>query len=200
MELVPGRHVGPVKLMGGDRVASYAILWGSPAQPDQSPTKDFFSRRSDLALSGYRTTPMYFHHGLDKTMRADPQIGVWDRLEPDPVGLWAEGWLAKNHAYKEAIVALVKAGALSCSSESMPHLVVREPQPNGTSFIKRWPLSGISLTATPAEARLALGYDLSGLKAAFLAVGLNWPYREPVQSAGSGPHYGAAGVAALHSW
>jgi hypothetical protein len=97
---------------------------------------------------------MLYHHGQDDATRDDPVIGVWTKAWADDAGVWMQGQLDKAHRYHAAIKELTRRGLLRISTDSAPHLVQRQAQPNGTNEIKVWPVYAASLTPTAAEPRL----------------------------------------------
>jgi HK97 family phage major capsid protein len=129
------------------RVGGYLVSWGS--EEDRDLQNEWFSSDTDLKLDWYEKRPALYHHGLDKTLKADG-IGVIDVLRYDEdAGLWAEAQLDMHNAYVKRVLELVKQGVLSWSSGSIPHLV--EVDQRGQ--IKCWPVVEGSLTPTPADPR-----------------------------------------------
>ncbi len=154
------------------KVGAYAILFGSEDTPDLSPFQDFFTKKTDFWLGEWSKRPMLFHHAMDPATKAAPVIGTWNKAVLDDVGVWMEGQLDMAHKYASAVQQLVTMGKLRVSSDSAPHLVVRDQKPNGTNEIKRWPIMAASLTPTPAEPRLL---PVEALKSVFSAAGLDLP-------------------------
>jgi len=188
-----------VKMLADGRVRAYAVRFGTPDEPDISPQRDFFTKSTDFWLTAYTTRPMLYHHAQDPATKAEPVIGLWVKAGVDDVGVWLEGQLNQAHRYHAAIKEMVRRGALRLSSDSAPHLVVREPQPNGTNWVKRWPLLAASLTPTPAEPRLL---PVGELKAAFDAAGIAPPAElidETAEATASGDAGGGADHAAKAS-
>lgn len=145
---------GAVKALGDGRIGGYLVLFGDPDHPDQSAWRDFFTPDTDFALDedGTGTSTVYYQHGHD------PQLGMRKlgkaQLRKDDVGVWMETQLRLRDQYERAIYALASSGKLGLSSGTAAHLVVREPQPNGTHHIRHWPLGlDASLTPIPAEPR-----------------------------------------------
>jgi phage head maturation protease len=163
---------GAVKSLGDGRVGGYAVRFGDASEPDLSAFRDYFTKSTDFWLDHWSTRPMLYHHAQDEATKAAPVVGTWTSATVDSVGVWLEGQLNKAHQYHGAIKELVRRGALKLSSDSAPHLVVRERQMNGAHEIKRWPLLAASLTPTPAEPRLmAIDY----IKALYTEAGIDLP-------------------------
>ncbi len=173
-----------VKTLGENRIGGYGVLFGSEDQPDLSEQKDFFTKATDFFLDKLGPIrPMLYHHAQEEATAMIPVVGLWDKAVQDDVGVWLEGELDKAHRYRKAIGELVAKGALALSSDSAPHLVLREKAGKGTHRITRWPLFCCSLTPTPAEPRLA-PVDFETIKAAYKAVGIALPVSvEDAQSA-----------------
>lgn len=144
-----------VKALDGDRVGALAVRFGSAAEPDMSSVRDYFTKATDYWLDAWDRRPMLYHHALDESTRDAPRIGTWTKATVTDEGVWLEGQLDRSHRYYGAIKELIKRGVLRVSSDSAPHLVLRERQANGTHEVKRWPLLAASLTPTPAEPRLS---------------------------------------------
>ena len=158
-----------VKMLPNGGIGGYAVRFGSDAEPDLSPFADYFTKSTQFWLDAWATRPMLYHHAQDAATKDAPVVGRWTSARMDDVGVWLEGQIDQAHRYAGAVKELVKRGVLKLSSDSAPHLVVREQRPNGTHEVKRWPLLAASLTVSPAEPRLM---PVSALKAAFDAAGL----------------------------
>lgn len=142
-----------IKALDDDRFGGYAVLWGSPAAKDL--TDEYFTADTDLGLELHASPdlpsvhiPSLYHHALDKKM-STALIGTIDTVEPDDIGLWAEGQWNKRFKYLGKVKELVSKGALGYSSGSMPHHVEKARD----GHIKKWPIWEISMTPTPAEPR-----------------------------------------------
>lgn len=164
-----GDYEDSVKMLPDGRIGGYAVRFGSADEPDLSDMRDYFTKSTDFWLEAWATRPMLYHHAQDEATKAAPVVGTWTGASVDSVGVWLEGQLNKAHRYHAAIKELVQRGMLKLSSDSAPHLVVRERQPNGTNEIKRWPMLAASLTPTPAEPRLL---PISHIKALYAEAGL----------------------------
>lgn len=161
-----------VKALGDGRIGGYAVIYGSPDQPDLSSARDFFTKSTDFWLDKWSQRPIIYHHAMDDATADAPVVGLWDKALQDDIGIWLEGQLDQAHQYRAAITKLVEAGALALSSDSAPHLVKRKKAAKGTHEVTRWPLLAASLTPTPAEPRLL---PVEQIKSAFKAAGIDLP-------------------------
>lgn len=158
-----------VKSLGSDRIGGYAVRFGSEEEPDLSDYRDYFTKSTDFWLDAWPQRPMLYHHAQDEATKNAPVVGMWTSATVDDVGVWLEGQLNSAHRYATAIKEMIRRGALRLSSDSAPHLVVREAKSNGAHEIKRWPMLACSLTVSPAEPRLL---SVRALKMAFHDAGL----------------------------
>lgn len=141
-------HIYAVKALGNGRIEAYAVRWGSPAEPDRSREKDFFTPQTDLMLNAWGwPRPILYEHQAD-------QVGEWYGARKDSVGVKLNGQLDTSHPRYAELDRDIRAGTYYLSSDSAPHLVKRRQQPNGTNELERWALLTASLTKTPAEHRL----------------------------------------------
>lgn len=141
------RSAQAVKAIGNPdegRVGGYLVAWGNPSQRDLHG--EYFTPDTDFSLDWYPRRPALFHHGLDGTMKST-LIGAITSIKADDVGLWAEAQLDMHSKYVQAIMQMVKQGALGWSSGSLPHLV----EVDNAGHIRKWPIVEGSLTPTPAE-------------------------------------------------
>lgn len=190
-----------VKSIGdSDEISGPAIRYGSASEPDISRERDFFTKSTNFWLDAWDKRPMIWHHALPqddlirslqeagaadgeiKAMReaityldAHPMIGTWTKAVADPATVWMNGILDKAHRYRSAIKRMVELGMLKISTDSLPQLVVRERQPNGTHEVKSWPIVAASLTPTAAEPRLL---DVSSMKLYYEEAGIAFPFDE----------------------
>lgn len=157
-------EAGAIKVSNdGATVIAQAIRFGAPDDHDLSPHNDFFTKSTDFWLDHWRVRPMLYHHAQDPGTAADPVIGWWTKAWTDDIGVWLEGQLNVAHRYYAAITELIRRGLLRISTDSAPHLVIREPR-GAAQEVKRWPIIAASLTPAPAEPRL-LPADLKSLLA-----------------------------------
>jgi len=162
-----------VKMIDEDTgvIQGYAVRFGSAEEPDVSEHRDYFTPATEYWLDQWDRRPMLYHHAQDPATKAVPVIGSWIEAGMDEVGVWLKGQLDAAHRYHAAIKELVRRGLLRISTDSAPHLVVRQPMPGGAHKVLRWPIMAASLTPTPAEPRLLpveykslfaeLGYEAS---------------------------------------
>jgi len=136
-----------VKAIGDGRVSGYLVRFSTETDPDL--TGDFFTKSTDFGEVS--STPILYHHGLDKTVGIRP-FGK-GTLKMDEVGVWIDAQLEMADAYQKAVYKLAEAGKLGWSSGTASHLVRREEQGKAWHVVS-WPLGlDASLTPTPAEPR-----------------------------------------------
>lgn len=143
-----------VKLLADGTIVAQAVRFGSADEPDMSEMRDYFTKSTDFWLGKWDRRPMLYHHGMDEGTRDAPVIGEWVKAWADDAGVWLQGQLDRAHKYAAAIKELARRGLLRVSTDSAPHLVQRERGPNGTHYVKTWPILAASLTTSPAEFRL----------------------------------------------
>lgn len=134
------------------RVGGHLVLWGDAEHTDISPYRDYFAKDTRFRLEHRTAVEAIYHHGRDPILQ-DREIGLGS-VKADEIGLWYEGQLHLRDEYERKVWAMVKAGKLGLSSGSVPHLVRREKQANGSHKITSWPIVEASLTPTPAEPRI----------------------------------------------
>jgi len=129
------------------KIGGYLVRFSTAADPDLAG--DFFTPLTDFGNA--KSSPILYHHGLDKTLKAR-SLGLGD-LKTDDVGVWLEGQLNLRDDYEQAIFEMAKQGKLGWSSGTASHLVQRKAV--GKSWeITSWPLGlDASLTPTPCEPR-----------------------------------------------
>lgn len=139
------------------RIGGHLVLFGGPEAHDATPTRDYFTPRTDFDLpaSGAQST-VYYHHGLNAALKARP-LGK-ATLSLDEAGVWMEAELLARDAYEAKILEMVRRGKLGLSSGTAVHLVERAAKTNSLGErvheITRWPLGlDASLTPTPGEPR-----------------------------------------------
>src|SRR5215213_6337347 len=113
---------GSVKALGDDTVGGYLARFSSEKDPDLA--RDFFTRETDFDMEFPGKGTVYYHHGLDKTLKMR-KLGK-ATLEMDDVGVWAEAQLSKRDEYETKVYEMVKAGKLGWSSGTASHLMGRE--------------------------------------------------------------------------
>jgi phage head maturation protease len=139
------------------RIGGHLVLFGSPEAHDATPSRDYFTPRTDFDLSsGGATSTVYYHHGLNAALKARP-LGKAS-LSLDEAGVWMEAELQARDAYEAKILEMVRRGKLGLSSGTAVHLVERAAKTNSSGTlvheITRWPLGlDASLTPTPGEPR-----------------------------------------------
>lgn len=132
-------------------VGGYLVVFGSPDEHDATPMRDYFTKSTDFDIEDGDKTTVYYHHGLDPTLKAR-KLGT-GTLSIKDAGVWFEAQMRSRDEYEAKIMAMVKAGKLGLSSGTANHLVERE-RVGQAHHIKRWPLGlDASLTPTPGEPR-----------------------------------------------
>lgn len=140
---------GSVKALGDSTVGGYLARFSSEKDPDLA--RDFFTRQTDFDMDFPGKGTVYYHHGLDKTLKMR-KLGK-ATLEMDDVGVWAEAQISKRDEYEEKVYEMVKSGKLGWSSGTAAHLMGREKVGNAYK-VTHWPLGlDVSLTPTPCEPR-----------------------------------------------
>ena len=164
-----------VKALADGKVGGYLVLFGSPDKTDLTSQRDYFTPETDFGLDLATKSRAVYDHGLDPVVGKRP-IGIVE-LKADAKGIWAEGQIKARDDYEDMvkailgkdIPALIAAKKLGWSSGTAAHLVERVEQPNGSHWIKSWPLGlDASLTPTPCEPR-TLAVPLKSLIAERLA-------------------------------
>jgi hypothetical protein len=144
-----------VKALGAGKIEAYAIRWGSPAEPDRSPTKDFFTPQTDLMLDEWGwPRPILLDHMLSAEGDAAGSVGKWTGAAKDTVGVKLSGQLKTDHPMYPRLDSEIRQGRWFLSSDSAGHLVKRRQHRNGTNELVRWGLLTASLTKRPCEHRL----------------------------------------------
>jgi len=145
-----------------------AIPFGGP-KDGKDVDKEFFSPRTDIKPNWFARRPTIWHHNLDKTMKADSEIGTEDDLELEDDGWWGTVWLDRAHQYWAQIDKWLREGKVYGSSGTMPHF--REVD-RKTGEILVWPHVEQTLTLTPANpyARVTAAKALAHFSSAGIAV------------------------------
>ncbi len=133
----------------GWHIGGRAIVFDSH---DVSHLRDKFTKATDYDIVDGDTRSLYFHHGLDDTIKAEKLGSVKLSIKED--GVWYEGSLKRRtdylKAHAERIADGIKRGVFGTSTGAPAHLVRREACEGGHE-IKLWPLAEVSITPTPAE-------------------------------------------------
>lgn len=165
----------PIKHLGDDRIGGYAVLWGNEEIKDL--VGEFFTPQTEeldavLKATGY--LPIFYQHAADRVLKASV-IGLAKAMQPDDLGLWYEAQIIAAEEYRRYLMPLIEAGLLATSSGTLP--AAREVD-HRTGRIKRWPIIELSLTPTPAEARM-ISVPVAPLKSALCEINLpvarEWP-------------------------
>lgn len=188
LEETPDLEPGEIKMLDDDSGVAMAVRFGSADEHDLSGKKDFYTKSTDFWLDRWGHRPMLYEHaqtdynilgamqeaGAPPTeivemkaaldyLHEHPDIGTWTKAWSDTMAVWMSYELNKAHRYKEYVKQMIQRGLLKVSTDSAPHLVVRVPQPNGTNWVKRWPIIAGSVTTHAAEPRL---WDMGHTKSA----------------------------------
>lgn len=138
---------GEVKSNDGGIVEGWAIVFGSPEEPDSSSKRDFFTDESFIRGKNSFEVPLYYEHGL----------GLYDEeIGEAVITKEKEGWKATAQINVDSelgkkVYEAVKSESHGFSTGALNHLVKRVPQENDTNFLKRWVAGELSLTKRPAE-------------------------------------------------
>jgi hypothetical protein len=146
---------GTVKVLSDTNdglVGGYLVRFSTDIDPDLE--NQFFTKRTDYDLdNGVGASSVYFHHGLDRTLRKRKLTLPRASLKTDDFGVWVEAQLQLRDAYERFIYERIKEGKMGWSSGTAPNLVEIEPV-GKAEWIKTWPLGlDATITPTPAEPR-----------------------------------------------
>jgi hypothetical protein len=123
------------------RLEVRGVVWGG-----RDLTGDAFDLSTDLGRGRpFKGMPVYYDHTL-RGLKS--QIGQVVAAQEDEEGIVFEVELERRHRYTAEVRRLAEAGALGGSTGSPAHLVARKG-----GQLKRWIVSELSLTPTPAEPR-----------------------------------------------
>jgi hypothetical protein len=148
---------GEVKALEEDadrlKIGGYAVLFGTPADGDLSPHRDYFTKATDYGFDVATKGRVRWHHGLDPKVGRSV-LGLVDfKTEPDEIGVWAEGWIGRRTEYEKKVAEWVKERKTGFSTGVAAHMVGRKTVGDAHE-ITEWPLgSDVSLTLTPADPR-----------------------------------------------
>lgn len=177
-------------------IEAQAIRYGSPAEPDRSPTRDFFTPKTNLWLDRFGfPKPILLEHGV-KPGTFGVSLGQWTAAKYKPDGVYLVGRLDTTHPRYPEIARDIQAGKYFLSSDSTLHLIKARPAPNNTHEILEWPLLTASLTQYPAEQRLA---PVNAIRAAYAQAGLKFGARNSARDLEriQGAHDAAADIVKL---
>lgn len=139
----------------GDRlkIGGYAVLFGTPADGDLSPARDYFTKATDYGFDVATKGRVRWHHGLDPKIGRSV-LGLVDfKTDLDEVGVWAEGWIRQREGYEKKVAEWVKARKAGFSTGVPAHCVGRKAV-GDSHEITEWPLGAdVSITLTPADPR-----------------------------------------------
>lgn len=144
---------GEIKMLQDDgdsiKIGGHLVLFGSPNETDFA--RDYFTKSTDFDIAERPTSTVYYHHGLNPTLKARKLGTATLRIDDD--GVWMETELKARDRYEQRVIDMVRAGKMGLSSGSAAHLVERKAV--GKAFeIVRWPLGlDASLTPTPCDPR-----------------------------------------------
>lgn len=132
------------------RVGGYLVRFGTATETDL--TGDYFDAATDFGTA--TETAVYYHHGLDATLKAR-RLGR-GTLRQDDAGVWMEAQLELRDEYERKLFEMIRAGKMGLSSGTAAHLVQRSPA-GKAQHIDHWPLGlDASITPTPAEPRTSV--------------------------------------------
>jgi len=147
----------------GVHVGGHLVLFGSPDLTDKSPERDFFTKNTDFDIDPgeSKDVSVYFHHRQPlKTADDDDSFVIVrkkigrGKVRLDDVGVLIDAIIYNRTEYEKAI-AENATKYMGWSSGTAPHLYERVPQPNGTNWLKSWPIGlDATVTPTPAEPRI----------------------------------------------
>lgn len=165
------KHWGAsVKALASGVFGGYGVVFDVPQHGGHDLDDEMFTAETDFWESIPTSITIYDHamglhpdmideNGNMKATEVMPrryEIGKVIKREQDKYGIWFEAVLDENLEWREYVEDLIAQGALNWSTDSIPHLVRREFQNDGTSVIKSWPIPAISLTPRAAEPRAAV--------------------------------------------
>lgn len=162
-----------VKMLGGNRIGGYAVIWGDEETKDSDGEYFTKSTRGLTNLFGaLGKLPLLYSHAMDS--KIGPTVtGIVDVMEEDEWGLWYEAQLDRSDKYKQAvdkIRQLVSKRALGTSSGVLP--MAKSKNPN-TGEITQWPIVELSLTPTPADYRQLVDVPVESIKSTFGHIGVS---------------------------
>ena len=144
---------------GGLHLGGLLVRFGGHDQTDASKARDYFTRETDFGDA--RETDLYYNHRLPLKTRDGGAITVTKKigkgkLELRDEGVFLDAVTFNREEYQRYLNGVLKKSLdlHGLSSGTAGHVVDRERQPNGSHWIKSWPLGiDASLTPIPAEPR-----------------------------------------------
>ncbi len=151
-----------IKSLPDGRIEGYLVRFGSADDTDL--VGDYFTKSTDFMIAEGARSPIYYNHGLDKTL-GKRVIGSGS-MKTDEVGVWFSGQLEARDAYEQAVIRLVETKKAGFSSGTASHLTERQEVVSASGKksyeVTRWPLGlDASVTVQPCESK---GTQVSGLK------------------------------------
>ena len=151
---------GELKALGDGRIGGYLVRFGTPDETDL--VGDYFTPETDFGPND-KAIGWVHHRQPMKSPKTGRTVQYKQRLTNpvsltlDDVGVFAEVLMDMRNDYERMYYTQTEKGMLGWSSGTAPHVVEREPQPNGASKITLWPLGDdASLTPIPAEPRISV--------------------------------------------
>jgi len=123
-----GNRVNAIKAVNSDGTfVAQAIRFGSPAEPDRSQRRDFFTGKTELMIDAWAwPRPILLEHGvLPGTFGV--VLGQWLSYEKRADGIYLRGRLDTQHPMYAQIKRDIDQGLYFVSSDGAPHLVKRRP-------------------------------------------------------------------------
>jgi hypothetical protein len=125
---------GAIKTLGSGKIVGKAIVFSGPNDPDR--VGDFFTKSTYFGK--HAEVDLYWDHRRD-----DPLTTA--RLSMGTDALMATAQLDLSDATQRKLWNLAERGLLNFSSGSASHLVDRVPPSGRVGWLKRWPISELSL-------------------------------------------------------
>jgi hypothetical protein len=166
-----GQNPYAVKSIGNGRVRAYAVVYGSEDRRDLDG--QFFTKDTEGYLDIFRALgklPWLYNHAADGKLKSTV-FGEIDSMGQDDQGVWYEARILEHKLYKDYISRLINAKALYSSSGALPLSVKVDKT---TMAIKRWTISEVSSTTTPADMHQVVhGYTVDEIKTFYSKLGIN---------------------------
>ncbi len=155
-----------IKDLGEGRIGGYGVAFTDPDSKDLQD--EYFNSDTNLMGEFFERVPMFYQHGLDRTM-GKRIIGAARVASRDDTGVWYEAQLNLRDEYERTILELVKQGKLGYSTGSVSHLV--EKAQDGKLIT--WPVVEVTLTPSPAAGPYLT--NVQAVRTAYKSVGLETP-------------------------